>query len=109
MNKYIIVTTLCNKEEIANKIINTLLEKRLVAGSQIAKVNSKYWWENKLEECNEYKLEFRTKANLFTEIENEIKKIHDYEVAEISYYEIHNASEDFLNWIDENVKKVVSI
>ena len=30
MDKYIIVTTLCNKEEIANKIIDTLLEKKLV-------------------------------------------------------------------------------
>ena len=105
MDKYIIVTTLCNKEEIANKIIDILLEKRLVAGSQLSKVHSKYWWNNKLEECDEYKLEFRTKENLFAEIENEIKKIHDYEVAEISYYEIKNASKEFLDWIDENIKK----
>ena len=53
MNKYIIVTTLCNKEEIDNKIINTLLEKRLVAGTQMSKVHSKYWWNNNLEECIE--------------------------------------------------------
>lgn len=39
MDKYIVVTTLCNKEEIANKIINTLLEKKLVAGSQVSKVS----------------------------------------------------------------------
>lgn len=49
MDKYIIVTTLCDKEEIANKILNTLLEKRLVAGSQLSNVHSKYWWNNKLE------------------------------------------------------------
>lgn len=104
MDKYIIVTTLCNKKEVANKIINVLLEKKLVAGSQMTKVNSKYLWDNKLEECDEYKLEFRTKEKLFTEIESEIKKIHNYEVAEISYCEIKNASKDFLDWIDENVK-----
>lgn len=103
MDKYIIVTTLCNKEEIANKIIDTLLEKKLIVGSQVNKVHSKYWWNNKLEECNEYKLEFRTKEKLFSKIENEIKKIHDYEVAEISYYEIINASKEFLDWIDKNV------
>lgn len=103
MDKYIIVTTLCDKKEIANKIINVLLEKKLVAGSQMAKVHSKYWWNNKLEECDEYKLEFRTKETLFNEIENEIKQIHDYEVAEISYYEIKNASKEFLDWIDKNV------
>ena len=104
MDKYIIVTTLCDKEKIANQIIDRLLEKRLVSGSQISKVHSKYWWNNNIEECDEYKLEFRTKENLFSEIENEIKKIHDYEVAEISSFEIKNASKEFLNWIDENIK-----
>ena len=104
MDKYIIVTTLCDKEEVANRIIDTLLEKKLVAGSQITKVHSKYWWNNELEECDEYKLEFRTKESKFSMIESEIKKIHDYEVAEISYCEIKNASKEFLKWIDENVK-----
>ena len=104
MDKYIIVITLCNKLEIANSIVDTLLNKKLVAGSQITNVHSKYWWNNQLEECDEYKIEFRTKLNLFNEIEEEIKKIHDYEVAEISCYEIKDASKDFLNWIDENTK-----
>lgn len=104
IDEYIIVTTFCNKEEIANKIVDTLLEKRLVAGCQLSKVYSIYWWNNKLEECNEYKLEFRTKESLFYKIESEIKKIHDYEVAEISYTEIKNGSKDFFNWIDSNTK-----
>lgn len=104
MNKYIIVTTLCNKEEIANTIIDTLLQKKLVVGSQISKVYSKYWWNNQLEECNEYKLEFRTKESLFNEIKDEINKITDYEVAEISSYEIISANKEFLKWIDDNTK-----
>ena len=40
---------------------------------------------------------------MFNEIENEIKQIHDYEVAEISYYEIKNASKEFFDWIDKNI------
>ena len=79
------------------------MEKKLIVGSQVTKVHSKYWWNNKLEECDEYKLEFRTKETIFNEIENEIKQIHDYEVAEISYYEIKNASKDFFDWIDKNI------
>ena len=104
MDKYIIVTTLCNSEEIANEIIRTLLEKKLVAGSQLSKVHSKYWWNSELEECDEYKLEFRTKNFLFEEIKEEIKKIHDYDVAEISSYEIVNADSEFLKWIDDSTK-----
>ena len=57
MDKYIVVTTLCNNKDIANKIINTLLEKKLVAGAQLSTVYSKYWWNDKLEECEEYKIE----------------------------------------------------
>lgn len=49
------------------------------------KLHSKYWGNNQLEECDQYKLDFRTKDSLFLEIEDEIYKIHDYEVAEISY------------------------
>ena len=104
MDKYIIVITLCDKKEIANKIIDILLEKKLIAGSQVIKVHSKYWWNNKLEECDEYKLELRTKESKFAIIENEIKEIHNYELAEISYYEIKSASKEFLTWIDENIK-----
>ena len=84
--------------------LNILLDKKLVAGTQISKVHSKYWWNNELEECDEYKLEFRTKESLFGKIETEIKKIHNYEVAEISYIEIKDGSKAFLNWIDSNIE-----
>ena len=49
MDKYIVVTTYCDKKEIADKIINTLLEKRLVAGAHISTVNSSFWWNNKID------------------------------------------------------------
>jgi periplasmic divalent cation tolerance protein len=105
MDKYIIVTTLCNKKEIAEKIQDTLLEKRLIAGCQISERESKYWWDGKLEKSHEYHIEMRTKEVLFNEIENEIKKIHDYEVAEISYFYIDGASKEILDWIEKETKE----
>ena len=110
MNKYVIITTLCNNEEIANKIISNLLDKKLIAGSQLSKVHSKYWWNNELEECREYKLEFRSKMRLFEEIKEEIRKIHDYDVCEITATEIINANKEIYDWIDDNVgNNIVSI
>ena len=104
MDKYIVVTTLCDNINIANKIIDRLLEAKLVSGSHLYKVDSKYWWNGELEISEEYKIDFRTKESLFKEVEKEIKSIHNYEVAEISYYEI-NGSNEFLNWIDNTIKK----
>ena len=103
MKKYIIVTTICNDLNNANRIIDLLLEKRIIVGSQISEIYSKYWWNNYLEESKEYKIEFRTKLSKFNEIEKIIKENHTYKVAEISYQEI-NGSKEFLEWIDKFVE-----
>lgn len=105
MDDYIIVTTLCNKKEIAENIQKVLLEKRLIAGCQISKRESSYWWNEKIEKSTEYHLEMRTKKYLFKSIEQEINKIHDYQVPEISCYSISNANTQFLNWIDKYTAK----
>ena len=39
---------LCDKIEIAHKIQETLLNKRLIAGCQISERESTYWWNGKL-------------------------------------------------------------
>lgn len=103
MDKYIIVKTLCDNKEIVNNIVDKLLNKKLVVGCQIYKSESKYHWNNNLEQKNEFLIEMRTKLSKYNEIETEIRKIHNYEVCEISYIEILGANEDFLSWIDENL------
>lgn len=47
----------------------------------------------------------RTKLSKFSEIEKTVKEIHDYDVCEISYVEILGANKEFLNWIEEELKK----
>ena len=100
MEKYIIVTTLCKDKKVAESICDTLLNKNLVAGCQVTKVDSKYWWKGNLELSHEYKLEFRTVASFYDLIEEEIKGLHEYEIPEISCVEMFNASAEFLEWID---------
>ena len=100
MENCIIVTTLSNSLDCINKIQKVLLEKHLVSGCQISEVNSTYWWDNKINESKEYKLEVRTLEKLFSKIEVIIKENHNYELPEISYYEI-KGSKEILDWIDE--------
>jgi periplasmic divalent cation tolerance protein len=104
MDKYIIITTLCNKQEIATNIQDTLLNQKLIAGCQISLVDSKYFWKGKLEQTKEYHIEMRSKKSLYDRIEKEIKKINDYDVCEISYYEIQGGNKEIFDWIDECTK-----
>ena len=101
---YYIVTTLCDKQEIADRISKTLMEKRLVAGSQISKVRSDYWWGGKIETKEEFKLEFKTRSDKINAIVEIIKSIHDYQVPAISRTEIRCLTEEMEKWIDESVE-----
>ena len=102
MERYIIVTTLCKDKRIAETICDNLLNKHLVAGCQVSKVDSKYWWNGRLELAHEYKLEFRTVESFFDLIKDEITEVHDYEVPEISAIEFRDANDEFMSWISEN-------
>ena len=102
MERYIIVTTLCKDKKIAETICDTLLNKHLVAGCQVSKVDSKYWWNGRLELAHEYKLEFRSVESFFDLIKDEITELHDYEVPEISAIEFRDANDEFMSWISEN-------
>lgn len=104
MDKYIIVKVLCDKNEITNNIVDSVLNKRLVSGCQIYECRSKYHWNNEIEQTNEYLIEMRTKLSKFNAIEKLVKEIHDYDVCEISYVEISGANKEFLDWIDKIIE-----
>ncbi len=104
MTKYCIITTTCDKVETANKIIDTLLQKRLVACCQMTKIESRYWWKDEIVKEPEFLIQMKAKKDLFKEIEKEILNIHDYETCEILSYNIEEGNEKYLKWMEEEIK-----
>lgn len=104
MSNYCIITTTCDDEEIANKIVDTLLKKRLVSCCQKMNIQSSYWWKGKIEKNPEIFIQMKTKKTLYKEVEKEILEIHDYEVCEILCYDIEEGNKKFLNWIEDETK-----
>lgn len=108
MEKVINVCLVCDDYDLGLKIQNVLLEKNLIAGSQITEVKSKYWWNNELFNKTEYRVDMKSVITLYKNIYDEVRKIHNYEVFELSYYEI-NGNRDFLEWVRSEVKNIVTI
>ena len=104
MNNCIVITTLSDNKDIIVNISNELINNHLVASSHITSLESSYWWNNKINKVIEYKLEVRTIINLFDKIEKLIKELHNYELPEVSYYEIKGSME-IIEWINESVKE----
>ena len=99
---YIIVRTFTDDKTLAHKIARELLKLKLVACAQIKEVESIWHWKGKTEGSTEYEVALKTKRSKFIEIEKIIKRLHNYELGEISIVEMEG-SKEFLAWIDKEV------
>ena len=95
----LLITT--GSEEEAHKIADLLLHRKKAACVNIVpRVNSLFWWEGQIESAQESLMIVKTKASVFPEIVELVKKAHSYEVPEIIALPIAAGSEDYLNWLD---------
>jgi len=106
MEKYIQIITTTDRREEAENIAKRLVEKRLVSCAQIlGPIKSIYWWKGNMEEAEEWMIFFKTKMELFKDVESSIKEIHSYEVPEIIAVPITGGSKDYFSWIEEETQK----
>lgn len=108
MNKVINVVLICDNYDLAINIQNILLDKKMIAGSQMTEIKSKYWWNNELFEKIEYRVDMKTIDSLYKSIYDEVRKVHNYEVFELSYYEI-SANKEFITWVNNEVRYVTNL
>ena len=104
MTKYYNIKTAIDNKVIATEITKSLLEKRLVSSVQQKEILSSYWWNNQIETSQEYLLEMKTKESLYKEVEQEIRKLHTYEIPEIYAEEVKEGLPEYFKWIEENTK-----
>jgi periplasmic divalent cation tolerance protein len=99
----ILITT--GSEEEAHKIAELLTnEKKAACVNIVPGVDSLFWWEGKIESVRENLLLVKTRASLFPEIVEMVKRMHSYEVPEIIALPIIAGSEDYLKWLDTACK-----
>jgi periplasmic divalent cation tolerance protein len=102
----IVVLVTSSSEQEAHKIAGLLLGRRKAACVNIVpRVDSSFWWQGKLDSARENLLIVKTRASLLPEIIELVKSVHSYEVPEIIALPIVDGNEDYLKWIDDEVKE----
>jgi periplasmic divalent cation tolerance protein len=97
----VVVFVTTSSEEDAEKIARLLLEqKKAACVNVIARVNSRFWWQGKLDSAQESLLIIKTRADLIPDLVDMVKKSHSYTIPEIVALPIVAGSEDYLHWID---------
>lgn len=101
---YIVVLITTGSAEEASKISNRLLEqKKAACVNIIPQIDSRFWWEGKIDSSQESLLIVKSKASLLPEIIKLVKEAHSYSVPEIIALPILGGNEDYLEWIGESV------
>jgi len=93
----------CKNEEEAAKISKHLLNKRLIACSNMHPIRSMYWWNNKIEDKKEFVIIAKTKEKNYGKIKEEVKKLHSYGVPCILKIDAE-ANESYEEWVNKEVK-----
>jgi len=97
----IIVLITAGSEEEAHSIAESLVKgKKAACVNIVPRVDSLFWWEGKIDSARESLLLVKTKALLFPEIVELVKRMHSYEVPEIIALPIIAGTEDYLKWLD---------
>jgi periplasmic divalent cation tolerance protein len=97
---YIIVLMTAKSKEEVEKIVNTLLEERLIACANIIdSVSSLFWWQGKIEQEKEVLTIMKSSESLFKKLSQRVIDLHSYEVPEILALPVVNGLKSYLDWI----------
>ena len=97
----LVVLCNCGSVEEAERIARGVVSKRLAACVNIVPaIRSVYWWQGTVEEATEHMLVIKTRAEVYEELQDEIRSLHSYSVPEIIALPIERGSQSYLDWID---------
>lgn len=100
--EHIQVMTTVERQEDAEQIARTLVENRLAACVQVlGPIASTYHWQGSIESSREWLCLAKSRASLYAQIEEAIRKVHPYQVPEILALPIVAGSQSYLQWIDQ--------
>ena len=103
--KILILQTNIPGRDVAVKIAQIIVEKRLAACANVlSEVTSIYWWERKLQREIEYPVVFKTTEVLKESLIKELRALHPHDVPEIVFPKLEDVEETYANWIIQQTK-----
>ena len=89
----------------ARRLAKVALEARLVACANIIpKIESHYWWQEKIESSAEVLIFFKARKTSLPALEKLILASHPYDTPEFLVLRLNAGSQKYLNWIQANCR-----
>lgn len=101
-SQYLQVTISAENKEQADTILNSLLNKKLVAGGLLLNAPARFWWKGEITDMDYYNISVFTIEKHKQAIIDDVRKTSVEEVPMVWFTEI-DGNEELLGWIDETV------
>ncbi len=99
------VTTTAGSREEADAVAAVLVERRVAACVQVVgPVQSRYWWDGKVEAATEWLCVAKTTAGRYPEVEAAIRAASSYDVPEIVAVPVVRGSDAYLRWVEDETR-----
>jgi len=97
---YIIVLVTTGTKGEAEKIVQHLLNEKLIACANIiGPIQSYFRWSGKIEKADECLVLMKSRIDLFEKLAEAVKAMHSYEVPEILALPVVEGSRAYLDWM----------
>jgi len=93
----------CKNQEEADNISNILLQKKLVSCIKKIPIDSSYLWNKKIESNKEILMIMDSIEDNFQLIDEEIKKLHSYDVYTLFMTKIDKVNKKALSWLKQEL------
>lgn len=99
MTNILAVYTTVGSVDEARSMARTLVECKLVACAQISAIESIYTWDGAIQQSPEWRVLFKTTADLYEQVESAILAAHSYELPAVYAVAFEQCHEPFANWV----------
>lgn len=97
--EHAVVTTTTDTEAKARSLAAEIIDAQLAACAQIHPVSSVYRWEGKVEQAQEWRVDFKTRTALVPALSDRVVALHDYDTPEVVAVPVVGGSAAYLTWV----------
>lgn len=104
----VMVLVTASTEQEAGRIGRALVEAGLAACVNVLPgIRSIFRWEGKVSDEREVLMIIKSRADLFGQLTQEVKRLHSYTVPEVIAFPIAYGAPDYLAWIQKSTRKLL--
>jgi len=98
-----LVLTTCSVDK-SQMLMEEILKSKLAACASKINIDSKFWWEGKINEEKECLIIFKSRKELVKKLFEKIKEIHPYKVPEIIEIKVEKVYNKYFEWLKNSTQ-----